>query len=70
MKKLMVISGIILLTGSIIFGQEEKKTEEKKTTAKKLYILNIQQGEIFNDIADSVDVSLSEEYAVKEKGMS
>lgn len=64
MKKLM-IGCLIIFLSSVLICQEAKKE-----TGKKMYILNIQQGELFNDIGEGVDVSLSEEYAVKQGGLS
>ncbi len=63
MKKIILS---VLILGSILICQEAKK----ETSGKKFYILNIQQGELFNDIGENVDVSLSEEYAIKQGGLS
>jgi hypothetical protein len=66
MKKIFIsVLFLSLFTITNLFSQDEKKT-----TAKKAYPLNIHQGEIFNDMGEGVDVSLSEEYAVKEKGLT
>lgn len=63
MKRLILIFGLFMIVSFLSMGDEATK-------AKKLYPLNISQGELFNDFGEGVEFSLSEENAVKEGGLS